>query len=131
MVLSVIPLHSERMFENFDIFEELLKALEKNEEKLEEGDILVISTKYISNSQGRVLDLKNIKISPQGQEISEKYNLRKEVAEIVNRESDMIFGGIAAASSIAGGTAGIVKAANVKNLVRASRANISGNAHDN
>lgn len=95
MVLSVIPLRSERMFENFDIFEELLKALKKNEEKLEEGDILVISTKYISNSQGRVLDLKNTKISPQGREISEKYNLRKEVAEIVNRESDMIFGGIA------------------------------------
>ena len=95
MVLSVIPLRSERMFENFDIFEELLKALKKNEEKLEEGDILVISTKYISNSQGRVLDLKNTKISPQGQEISEKYNLRKEVGEIVNRESDMIFGGIA------------------------------------
>ena len=95
MVLSVIPLRSERMFENFDIFEELLKALKKNEEKLEEGDILVISTKYISNSQGRVLDLKNTKISPRGREISEKYNLRKEVAEIVNRESDMIFGGIA------------------------------------
>ena len=95
MVLSVIPLRSERMFENFDIFEELLKALKKNEEKLEEGDILVISTKYISNSQGRVLDLENTKISPQGREISEKYNLRKEVAEIVNRESDMIFGGIA------------------------------------
>ena len=95
MVLSVIPLRSERMFENFDIFEEVLKALKKNEEKLEEGDILVISTKYISNSQGRVLDLKNTKIPPQGREISEKYNLRKEVGEIVNRESDMIFGGIA------------------------------------
>ena len=95
MELSVIPLHSERMFENFDIFEELLKALNRNEEELEEGDIIVISTKYISNSQGRILDLKKTKISQQGREISERYNLRREIAEIVNRESDMIFGGIA------------------------------------
>ena len=95
MELTVLPLYSDRMFENFDIFEELLKALKKNNVKLENGDILVISTKYISNSQGRVLDLEKTRISQQGREISEKYNLRKEIAEIVNRESDMIFGGIA------------------------------------
>ena len=95
MQLTVLPLHSERMFENFDVFEELLKTLKKNKAKLENGDILVVSTKYISNSQGRVLNLKKIKMSQQGLEISKKYNLRKEITEIVNRESDMIFGGIA------------------------------------
>ena len=95
MELTVLPLYAERMFSNFDIFEELLKTLKKNKTKLESGDILVISTKYISNAQGRILDLKKTKVSQQGQEISEKYNLRKEIAEIVNRESDMIFGGIA------------------------------------
>ena len=95
MELTVLPLHSERMIGNFDVFDELLKALEKNKAKLEEGDILVISTKYISNSQGRILDLNKTKISQRGREISKKYRLKKEVAEIVNRESDIIFGGIA------------------------------------
>ena len=114
MELTVLPLYAERMFENFDIFEELLKALEKNKTKLEDGDILVISTKYISNSQGRILDLNKTKISQQGLEISKKHRLRKEVAEIINRESDIIFGGIAgfvitSANNIMAPNAGIDK----------------------
>ena len=95
MALTVLPLHSEKMGKNFDVFEELLKVLEKNDTKLEDGDILVISTKYISNSQGRILDLEKTKISQQSLEISKKYRIRKEIAEIINRESDIIFGGIA------------------------------------
>ena len=114
MELTVFPLRSERMVENFDIFEELLKTLEKNKVKLEEGDILVISTKYISNSQGRILDLSRTKISLQGLEISKKYRLRKEIAEIVNRESDIVFGGMAgfvitSANNIMAPNAGIDK----------------------
>ena len=114
MELTVLPLHAERVFENFDIFEELLKVLEKNKTKLEDGDILVISTKYISNSQGRILDLNKIKISQQGLEISKKHRLRKGVAEIINRESDIIFGGIAgfvitSANNIMAPNAGIDK----------------------
>ena len=55
MQLTVLPLLADRMDEKFDVFEVFLKTLEKNETKLEDGDILVISTKYISNSQGRII----------------------------------------------------------------------------
>ncbi len=44
----------------FDVFETLLKTLGKNNVSLEEGDVLVISTKYISNSQGRIVNLEKI-----------------------------------------------------------------------
>lgn len=57
MQLTVFPLVAERMNEKFDVFEEFLKTIKKNNENLQEGDILVISTKYISNSQGRIIDL--------------------------------------------------------------------------
>jgi F420-0:gamma-glutamyl ligase len=53
MQLTVLPLLADRMEEKFNVFEILLKTLEKNNAELEEGDVLVISTKYISNSQGR------------------------------------------------------------------------------
>ena len=49
MQLTVLPLLAERMENKFDIFEALENTLEKNETKLLEGDIIVISTKYISN----------------------------------------------------------------------------------
>jgi len=92
--LSVLPLLADRMDEKFDIFEELLETLEKNTTNLQEGDVLVISTKYISNSQGRIIDLKKTRVSDEGAEISKKFQLKPEIAEIIFRESDKIFGGI-------------------------------------
>ena len=94
MKLTVLALLAERKHEIFDVFEALLETLRKNNTKLQEGDIVVISTKYISNSQGRIVDLLKIKTSKQGLEISKKYQLKPEIAEIIIRESDKIFGGI-------------------------------------
>ena len=94
MQLTVFPLLAERMVGKFDIFEELSKAIEKNNEQIQEGDILVISTKYVSNSQGRIVDLQKIKTSENSKKISKKFQLKPEIAEIIIRESDKIFGGI-------------------------------------
>ena len=94
MQLTVLPLLAERMEGKFDVFEILLETLEKNNTKLQDGDILVISTKYISNSQGRIIELEKIKTSDEGIEISKKFQLKPEIAEIIIRESDKIFGGI-------------------------------------
>ena len=95
MQLTVLPLLAERMEGKFDVFEILLETLEKNNTKLQDGDVLVISTKYISNSQGRIIELQKIKISDKGSEISKQFQLKPEIAEIIIRESDKIFGGIA------------------------------------
>ncbi len=94
MQLTVLPLLAERMEGKFDVFEVLLETLEKNNTKLQDGDVLVISTKYISNSQGRIIELQKIKTSDEGTEISKKFQLKPEFAEIIIRESDKIFGGI-------------------------------------
>lgn len=94
MPLTVSPLMSERKENEFDVFEALLDTLEKNNQILQEGDVVVISTKYISNSQGRLIDLSNVKTSKEGEEISKKFQIRPEIAEVILRESDKIFGGI-------------------------------------
>lgn len=94
MQLTVSPLMSERKENEFDVFEALLDTLEKNNQILQEGDVVVISTKYISNSQGRLIDLSNVKTSKEGEEISKKFQIRPEIAEVILRESDKIFGGI-------------------------------------
>ncbi|HSA76812.1 MAG TPA: coenzyme F420-0:L-glutamate ligase, partial [Nitrosarchaeum sp.] len=94
MSLTVLPLVSERKEEKFDVFDILLETLEKNDEKLQEGDVIVISTKFISNSQGRLVDLNSVRASKDGTEVSKKFQMREEIAEIILRESDKIFGGI-------------------------------------
>jgi len=94
MQLTVFPLLAERMNKEFDIFQELESTLEKNEIKLEDGDVIVISTKYVSNSQGRIVDLEKIKVSEFGEKIADEFKLKPGIAEVIIRESDKIFGGI-------------------------------------
>ena len=94
MPLIVLPLLADKKNEQFDVFEALLEALEKNNEKLMEGDVIVISTKYISNSQGRIVDLGETKTSREATQVSDRFKIKPEIAEIILRESDYIFGGI-------------------------------------
>ena len=94
MQLTVLPLLAERKNGDFDVFEALFETLEKNNETLQEGDILVISTKYISNSQGRIIDLEKTKTSYESTTVAGKFQLKPEFAEIIIRESDKILGGI-------------------------------------
>ena len=95
MSLTVSALLSERKNSKFDVFEALLETLEKNKTNLQENDVLVISTKYISNSQGRIISTQDIKVSKKGFETSKKFHMKPEISEIVLRETDKIFGGIA------------------------------------
>ncbi len=94
MQLAVLPLLAEREEGVFDVFQALLRALKRNGTKLEDHDVLVISTKYISNSQGRIIDVRKTKTSEEGLKISKNFQLKSEIAEIIIRESDRIFGGI-------------------------------------
>lgn len=95
MSLIVTALSSERKNDKFDVFDTLLKTLEKNKMNLQENDVLVISTKFISISQGRILKSNNIKVSDKGFKISKKFQIKPAIAEIILRETDKIFGGIA------------------------------------
>ena len=54
----------------------------------------MISSKYISNSQGRIIDTTTTSISDQSNYISEKFKIKPKFAEVILRESDKIFGGV-------------------------------------
>ena len=62
---------------------------------MENGDVLVISSKFISISQGRVLKIDNSKVCKKAKQISKKFNSNDKFMEIVFRESDEILGGVA------------------------------------
>ena len=94
MQLTVLPLLADRMEGRFDLFGELQRALECNGTALEDGDVLVASTKYVSNSQGRIISLEDVRASKRGREAAKRYRLRPEIAEVVIRESEKILGGI-------------------------------------
>ena len=94
MPLTVIPLKAERQNGNFVLFDEIINVLSKNKISLKNGDVIVISSKYISNSQGRIIDTTSISTSDQSNYISEKFKIQPKFAEVILRESDKIFGGV-------------------------------------
>ena len=78
----------------FDVFVSLIDVLKKNNESLMNGDIIVVSTKYISNSQGRIVQFDRIIPSKEGSKLAEEFRIKPSFAEIILRESDKVFGGI-------------------------------------
>ena len=94
MNLTVIPLTSEKKDGKFNFFDELERILRRNKFNIKEGDVLVISSKFLSNSQGRILDIEKSKVCDKASKIAKKFNSNGKFMEIVYRESDNILGGV-------------------------------------
>ena len=95
MNLTVIPLTSEKKDGKFCFFEELKKILQFNNFVIKNGDVVVISSKFVSNSQGRILEIDDSKVCDKAIRIAKKFNSNEKFMEIVLRESDKIMGGVA------------------------------------
>jgi len=94
MNLTVIPLTAEKKNGKFSFFDELNKILVNNKFVIKNGDVLVISSKFIANSQGRILEIDNAIVSDKAKKIATKFNTNQKFMEIVFRESDKILGGV-------------------------------------
>ncbi len=94
MSLSVFPIKSTPKTERFDLFESLRSDLETNNIKPQTGDVIVISSKYVANSQGRIVEYDKVLPSSEAEYIASRFGIKPKMAEIILRESDVIFGGI-------------------------------------
>ena len=94
MSLVVYPVKAIKKQGKFDLYSEIKKLVKENGISLKEGDIIVISSKYISNSQGRILNHNSIKLSEKANEISKKFSINQKLSEAIVRESDTVFGGV-------------------------------------
>lgn len=93
MSLTLITVKSKMKTGKFDLFEALLDSLQ-SQVTLENGDILVISSKYVSNAEGRLLDHKRVIPDSKAKKIAKKFDFAPNIAEVIVRESDVIFGGV-------------------------------------
>jgi len=92
--LEVFPVKATKKQGKFDLYDEIKKLVEENDIYLKEGDILVISSKYIFYSQERILDHNSIKLSEKANELSNKFSINQKLGEAIIRESDVVFGGV-------------------------------------
>ena len=94
MALEVFPVKATKKEGKFDLYNEIKKLVKENGISLKEDDILVISSKYISNSQGRILDHNSVKLSENASGLSRKFSINQKLSEVIIRESDVVFGGV-------------------------------------
>lgn len=95
--MEILPLKTPILEEKCDLFEAIQNALKKNQEKIHNGDILVISSKIVALSQGRIVEIKKIRPSRRALSLQKiPYATGKEdpsFIELILRESDKVFPG--------------------------------------
>ncbi len=62
--------------------------------RLRDGDVLVISSKFVAVSEGRVVKLSSVVARDKAKELASRYAMDPRLCELVLRESDEILGGI-------------------------------------
>ena len=91
--MLLIPIKVKRKNKKFDLNSELSKVLKTNKVELKKGDILVISSKYVSIADGRLINLKEVTISKEAKKIGKKYSINTALAEVITNEAEKVLAG--------------------------------------
>ncbi|MDG7015974.1 MAG: coenzyme F420-0:L-glutamate ligase [Nitrososphaerota archaeon] len=86
-----IPVRTRRMNARFSLGEEVDRFAGA---ELQDGDILVISSKFIAISEGRIIDLERVMPGGDAVILSRRLNMPPELCELVIRECDEVVGGV-------------------------------------
>jgi len=80
-----------------DLVSTVLESLRRQNLTLEDNDVLALTSKLISYAENRLVKLDNIKPSTEAKKLAKRFELQPEFAELILRESDKIYGGVAKA----------------------------------
>ncbi|MGB9675971.1 MAG: coenzyme F420-0:L-glutamate ligase [Candidatus Bathyarchaeales archaeon] len=92
MELYAIKTETVKVGDN--LAEVILESVKKQNLQLQDNDIVVLTSKILAYAQGRVARLADIKPSATARELAEKYSLQPELAELILREAEKIYGGV-------------------------------------
>jgi coenzyme F420-0:L-glutamate ligase/coenzyme F420-1:gamma-L-glutamate ligase len=70
------------------------EALSQNSIDLGEGDVIVVSSKFVAMSEGRYVNLRAVKPGKRAVELSRRFGIDARLAELVLEESTGILGGV-------------------------------------
>jgi coenzyme F420-0:L-glutamate ligase / coenzyme F420-1:gamma-L-glutamate ligase len=92
--LQVIPLEAPVQSAPFNLYQTLVDALKANEQSLQEGDVLALSSKYMAISEDRIVTLDDVQPTEEANELAARFNMDARIAQLVVQEAEHIFGGI-------------------------------------
>ncbi len=92
--LIVLPVAAPVKQASFDLAATISAAIRAAGETLQAGDVVAVSSKYTAISEGRIVKLDDVQVTPQAQAIADRYAMNPRMAQLVYQEADHIFGGI-------------------------------------
>jgi len=92
--MKLIPIKTPLIEVNDDLIEILASSIKKRRIKPKNGDILVVSSKVVALTQGRIVRYEDIKPSRRARRLAKKYSLDPRFVEVVLREADEVYGGV-------------------------------------
>ncbi len=92
--MELMPIKTRVITSEDDIVDVLVKSIEENGLTIEDDDILVVAETPLGTTEGQVVQLSGIDVSPEAERLAERYSVLPAVAELVIREADEILGGI-------------------------------------
>lgn len=92
--LEIFGLKSDLIHPGDDIFLKIKAALQNAKMLPQNNDVLVIAESALATSENRIVRLADVEPSAQALEYEKLYRINAREAELVIRESDVIFGGV-------------------------------------
>lgn len=77
-----------------DLVQLILESLKAHHLSLEDNDVLAVTSKIVSYSEGRITRLAEVKPSKNARALADKYSLTPEFAELILRETERLYGGV-------------------------------------
>jgi coenzyme F420-0:L-glutamate ligase len=87
-LVHILPIHVNAQRDRFDLFGSLRGFGYKH------NDIVVISSKFVSMSEGSVIKLSKVRVSKKAKDLSAKCHIDVKLAELVLRESEYVLRGV-------------------------------------
>ncbi|MGH9912891.1 MAG: coenzyme F420-0:L-glutamate ligase [Nitrososphaeraceae archaeon] len=88
--LEVFALRLPPRIQSFDLYEAILKS----NFRFKQNDIVIVSSKFVSISEGAVVQIDKIRVSHKAKVTAKKFQMDEKLTELVLREADQVYGGI-------------------------------------
>jgi coenzyme F420-0:L-glutamate ligase/coenzyme F420-1:gamma-L-glutamate ligase len=88
LVVEILPLAAKTQRSRFDLFSSLQGFAYKH------NDIVVVSSKFVSMSEGSVVKLSSVKVTKRAKDLASQNHMDAKLAELVLRESESVLSGV-------------------------------------
>ena len=90
-MLSFTPYKTGRRSAAFDLPQLVDELVGKD---VRDGDVIVISSKFMAISEGRIAELSSVVPGPRALELSKRFGVEAPLCELIVKESDEVIGGV-------------------------------------